>query len=217
MERANMNPDRLTELLNQVKNGKVSVEQAVKKMKHLPFEDIDFARIDHHRSLRKGFPEVIFGEGKTDRQIIEIMARMKKNKDNILVTRLDAQKAAKVRRRFPEADYHPLSRVLTCLSKPIKTQESRGLVLVISAGTSDMPVAEEALLTAQIMGNPTEYLYDVGIAGLAPPDGQTGKDPFGFGFDRRGRDGRGPAQRGRGVGGPAGHCRSHQHRLRGQL
>ena len=99
-----MHQDRLTELLNQVKNGKVSVDQAVKKMKHLPFEDIDFARIDHHRSLRKGFPEVIFGEGKTDRQIIEIMARMKKNKDNILVTRLDAQKAAKVRRRFPEAD-----------------------------------------------------------------------------------------------------------------
>jgi pyridinium-3,5-biscarboxylic acid mononucleotide synthase len=161
-----MNPDRLKDLLNQVKMGEVSVEQAVNKMKHLPFEDIDFARIDHHRSLRKGFPEVIFGEGKTDRQIIEIMARMKKNKDNILVTRLDAQKAAKVRKRFPEAAYHPLSRVLTCLPKPIKTQETRGLVLVISAGTSDMPVAEEALLTAQIMGNPVEYLYDVGIAGL---------------------------------------------------
>jgi NCAIR mutase (PurE)-related protein len=166
MEGRNMNPDRLKELLNQVKMGEVSVEQAVIKMKHLPFEDIDFARIDHHRSLRKGFPEVIFGEGKTAQQIIEIMARMKKNKDNILITRLDGQKAAKVRKRFPEADYHPLSRVMTCLSKPIKTQETRGLVLVISAGTSDMPVAEEALLTAQIMGNPVEYLYDVGIAGL---------------------------------------------------
>jgi pyridinium-3,5-biscarboxylic acid mononucleotide synthase len=161
-----MNPDRLKDLLNQVKTGQVSVEQALKKMKHLPFEDIDFARIDHHRSLRKGFPEVIFGQGKTDRQVIEIMARMKKNKDNILVTRLEAQKAAKVRKRFPEADYHPLSRVLICLAKPIKIQESRGLVLIISAGTSDMPVAEEALLTAQIMGNPVEYLYDVGIAGL---------------------------------------------------
>ena len=161
-----MNPERLKDLLIQVKWGKVSVDQAVNKMKHLPFEDIDFARIDHHRSLRKGFPEVIFGEGKTDRQIIEIMARMKKNKDNILVTRLDAKKAAPVLKRFPEAVYHPLSRVLTCLDKPVKTQASRGLVLVISAGTSDMPVAEEALLTAQIMGNPVEYIYDVGIAGL---------------------------------------------------
>jgi pyridinium-3,5-biscarboxylic acid mononucleotide synthase len=166
MEGRNMNPDSLKELLNQVKKGQVSVEQAVKKMKHLPFEDIDFARIDHHRSLRKGFPEVIFGEGKTAPQIIEIMARMKKNKDNILVTRLDVQKAATVGKRFPKADYHPLSRVMTCQSKPTKTQETRGLVLVISAGTSDMPVAEEALLTAQIMGNPVEYLYDVGIAGL---------------------------------------------------
>jgi NCAIR mutase (PurE)-related protein len=135
-------------------------------MKHLPFEDIDFARIDHHRSLRKGFPEVIFGEGKTAKQIMEIMARMKKNKDNILDTRLDAEKAALVGKRFPEAVYHPLSRVLTCHSKPVKTQAGRGLVLVISAGTSDMPVAEEALLTARIMGNPTEYLYDVGISGL---------------------------------------------------
>ncbi len=161
-----MNPDRLRDLLTQVKTGEVSVEKAVKKMKHLPFEDIDFAQIDHHRSLRKGFPEVIFGEGKTDRQIVEIMTRMKKHKDNILVTRLDAQKAGKVCKRFPEAVYHPLSRVLTCLSKPIKIQETRGLILVISAGTSDMPVAEEALLTAQIMGNPVEYLYDVGIAGL---------------------------------------------------
>src|SRR5512136_2163882 len=106
-----MNPDYLKELLTQVKNGKVSVDQAVKKMKHLPFEDIDFARIDHHRSLRKGFPEVIFGEGKTAKQIMDIMARMKNNKENILVTRLDTPKAALVSKRFPEAVYHPLSRI----------------------------------------------------------------------------------------------------------
>jgi len=161
-----MNPDRLKELLNQVKNGKVSVDQALKKMKHLPFEDIDFARIDHHRSLRKGFPEVISSKGRWAKQIMEIMARMKKNKDNILVTRLDAGKAALVCKRFPESDYHPLSRVLTCISKPVKTLPGRGLVLVISAGTSDMSVAEEAMLTALVMGNPTEYLYDVGVSGL---------------------------------------------------
>jgi NCAIR mutase (PurE)-related protein len=161
-----MNPERLRELFIQVKNGKVTVEEALKKMKHLPFEDIDFARIDHHRSLRKGFPEVIFGEGKTAAQVVEIMARMKKNKDNILVTRLEAEKAAVVQKKFPGAAYHPLSRVLTCLDKPVKKQKARGTVLVISAGTSDIPVAEEAFLTAQIMGNPVEHLYDLGIAGL---------------------------------------------------
>ncbi|MEW6184538.1 MAG: nickel pincer cofactor biosynthesis protein LarB [Thermodesulfobacteriota bacterium] len=161
-----MNPDRLKDLLKQVRSGKVSVEQAMDKMKHLPFEDIDFARIDHHRSLRKGFAEVIFGQGKTVRQIIDIMSRLKKNRENILVTRLDPVKAKAVVKHFPEAEYHPLSRVLTCLTRPVKAQTGRGLILVISAGTSDMPVAEEALLTARIMGNAVEYLYDVGVAGL---------------------------------------------------
>ena len=160
-----MNPERLKTLLKEVKEGKVSVDQAVKKMKHLPFEDIDFAQIDHHRSLRKGFPEVIFGEGKTAAQIIEIMGRMMKNHENLLVTRLDSEKADQVCRQFPEARYHPLSRVLTIIPRPVQPT-GRGPVLVISAGTSDIPVAEEAFLTAQIMGNPTEYLYDVGISGL---------------------------------------------------
>jgi pyridinium-3,5-biscarboxylic acid mononucleotide synthase len=161
-----MNPDRLKALLTQVKNGKVTVDQAVKKMKHLPFEDIDFAQIDHHRSMRKGFPEVIFGQGKTADQIIEIMARMMKNKENILVTRLGSQKSSAVCKKFPESVYYPLSKVLTVIPNPLKKQTGRGLVLVISAGTSDIPVAEEAFLTAQIMGNHTEYLYDVGISGL---------------------------------------------------
>jgi pyridinium-3,5-biscarboxylic acid mononucleotide synthase len=161
-----MNPERLKKLLNQVKAGKVSVDEAVNKMKHLPFEDIDFAQIDHHRSLRKGFPEVIFGEGKTAEQIMEIMGRMARNKENLLVTRLDAEKAEVVQKKFPKAVYHSLSRVLTIIPKPIVKTTGRGLVLVISAGTSDIPVAEEAFLTAQIMGNQTEYLYDVGISGL---------------------------------------------------
>jgi pyridinium-3,5-biscarboxylic acid mononucleotide synthase len=161
-----MNPDRLKALLTQVKNGKVSVDGALKKMKHLPFEDLDFAQIDHHRSLRKGFPEVIFGEGKTAGQIIEIMNRMIKNKENVLVTRLEPSKASAVCKKFPESAYHPLSRVLTVIPNPLKKQTGQGLVLVISAGTSDIPVAEEAFLTAQIMGNSTEYLYDVGISGL---------------------------------------------------
>jgi NCAIR mutase (PurE)-related protein len=161
-----MNPERLKRLLEEVKRGKVSVDQALNRMKHLPFEDLDFARIDHHRSLRKGFPEVVFGQGKTADQIAEIMTRMREIRENILVTRLDPEKAEVLCRKFPQAEYHPLSRVLIFLSKPLKIPKRRGLVLVISAGTSDLPVAEEALLTARVMGNPTEYLYDVGVAGL---------------------------------------------------
>jgi NCAIR mutase (PurE)-related protein len=161
-----MNPERLKRLLEEVKRGKVSVGQALNRMKHLPFEDLDFARIDHHRSLRKGFPEVVFGQGKTADQIAEIMTRMREIRENILVTRLDPEKAEVLCRKFPQAEYHSLSRVLIFLSKPLKIPKRRGLVLVISAGTSDLPVAEEALLTARVMGNPTEYLYDVGVAGL---------------------------------------------------
>ncbi len=136
-----MNPTRLKSLLIQVQKGRMSVDQALERLKHLPFEDIDFARVDHHRSLRKGFPEVIFGQGKTARQIAEIMARLRKIGENILVTRLEADKAAWVIKRFPKAEYHPLSRVLTYLSQPITPPPHRGLVLVISAGTSDLPVA----------------------------------------------------------------------------
>ncbi|MBI5584337.1 MAG: nickel pincer cofactor biosynthesis protein LarB [Deltaproteobacteria bacterium] len=161
-----MEQEQLKKLLVKVQSGKVSVEAALDKLRHLPFEDIDFARIDHHRPMRKGFPEVIFGEGKTTSQVVEIMTRMARHGNQILVTRLDADKAKTVSKKFPKAVYHPLSRVLTLEKKPLPPRSSRGTVLVMSAGTSDIPVAEEALLTARIMGNETDYFYDAGVAGL---------------------------------------------------
>jgi NCAIR mutase (PurE)-related protein len=161
-----MEQAQLKKLLAQVQNGKMSVESAMDRLRHLPFEDIDFARIDHHRPLRKGFPEVIFGEGKTASQVVEIMTRMARHGGPILVTRLDAEKARAVSKKFPKAKYHPLSRVLTLENKSPVPPKGRGTILVLSAGTSDIPVAEEALLTARIMGNKTEYLYDTGVAGL---------------------------------------------------
>jgi hypothetical protein len=161
-----MEQTQLKKLLAQVQKGKVSVEAAVDRLRHLPFEDIDFARIDHHRPMRKGFPEVIFGEGKTAAQVVEIMTRMARHGGPILVTRLDAEKARAVSKKFPKAKHHPLSRVLTLENTSPAPPKGRGTVLVLSAGTSDIPVAEEALLTARIMGNKTEYLYDTGVAGL---------------------------------------------------
>jgi hypothetical protein len=160
-----MNQEQLKKLLHQVKDNRLTVEEALVRLKHLPFENLDFARIDHHRSLRKGFPEVIFGEGKTSPQIIEIMKKMQGKGDNILVTRLDSKKANIIKKRMPKAAYYPLSRVLTLTATPI-VPKGRGTVLIISAGTSDIPIAEEALLTAQIMGNSVAYLYDVGVSGL---------------------------------------------------
>jgi len=160
-----MNQEQLKKLLHQVKDNRLTVEEALVRLKHLPFENLDFARIDHHRSLRKGFPEVIFGEGKTSPQIIEIMKKMQGKGDNILVTRLDSPKAAAIKKRMPKAVYYPLSRVLT-LTATALVPKGRGTVLIISAGTSDIPIAEEALLTAQIMGNSVAYLYDVGVSGL---------------------------------------------------
>jgi hypothetical protein len=166
LQEAIMEQEQLKKLLLKVQNGKVSIEAALDKLRHLPFEDIDFARIDHHRPMRKGFPEVIFGEGKTDRQVVEIVTRMARHGGPILATRLDADKARAVIKKFPQARYYPLSRVLTLEKKTPPPPTGRGTVLVLSAGTSDIPVAEEALLTARIMGNETDYMYDAGVAGL---------------------------------------------------
>ena len=160
-----MNVDHLTKLLENVQGGKVSVEKALQELKHLPYEEIDCATIDHHRHLRQGAPETIFGAGKTAAQVVSIMKKMAAKKNNILVTRLDREKAPPIRRAFPKAQYHPQSRVLTLLSHPVK-MEGRGTILVLCAGTSDIPVAEEAILTAQMLGNRVEHLYDVGVAGI---------------------------------------------------
>ena len=160
-----MNKKHLTDILNKVADGQLSVENARVKLEHLDYEDIDFARIDHHRTLRKGFPEVIFGQGKTSSQIIGIMEKMVPLEDIILVTRLDRQKADTICKRFQKATYFEDAGLLWHKTREPE-QTGIGKILVISAGTSDIPVAEEASLTAQAMGNDVETVFDVGVAGI---------------------------------------------------
>jgi len=163
--RNTMNPEDLRKLLERVKKGEISIDTALKTLKTLPFEDIGFATLDHHRSLRKGFPEVIWGEGKTAFQISTIIKKMRSKNHPILVTRVDAPKAASIKKSIPHITYHPASRTLTLTTGKI-TKTGKGTILVVSAGTSDIPVAEEALITATIMGNTVDHLYDVGVAGI---------------------------------------------------
>lgn len=144
---------------------KLSVETAMDMLRDLPFEDIGVANIDHHRELRRGAPEVIFGQGKKTEDIIEIMKRMDKKDERILVTRLSDEKAEKIIREFPESTYYERSKALTLSRRPVEIT-GRGTILVICAGTSDMPVAEEAAVTAGFMGNEVETVNDVGVAGL---------------------------------------------------
>jgi pyridinium-3,5-biscarboxylic acid mononucleotide synthase len=148
-----------------VQKGRVNVEKALNELKILPFEEIDCATIDHHRTLRQGVPETIFGEGKSAAQILSIMKKMENHKNNILVTRVDREKATRIKRVFRKAQYYSESRVLTAVNHPIKIV-GKGTILVVCAGTSDIPVAEEAIVTARMMGNRVEHLYDVGVAGI---------------------------------------------------
>lgn len=159
-----MDPKRLEALLRAVQEGKLSVSEGMQKLKTFPFEDIGEAMIDHHRPLRKGFPEVIFGEGKDAEQVIKIMERMVEAHENILVTRIEEKKAMVVLQQFSQATYHHRAKAITLRVGEIEA--GKGTILIISAGTSDIPVAEEAAVTAQIMGNKVETIYDVGVSGI---------------------------------------------------
>jgi len=166
-----MNEQELLKILELVKLGAFSPEKAAERLKHLPFEDLGFAKVDHHRALRQGFAEVILGKGKTPSQVAQIVRAMLGKKDshhNILVTRADAKIFAAVKRANGKlaraAKFHENSSVITIERNREIT--GKGNILVVSAGTSDMPVAEEAMLTAQMMGNRAERLYDVGVAGI---------------------------------------------------
>ena len=160
-----MNVDHLRNLLEKVQKGRVPVEKAMQELKTLPYEQIDCATIDHHRHLRQGAPETIFGAGKTAAQIVAIMKKMQSKKNNILITRLEQEKVSRIKRAFPKSRYYPQPRVLTLLNHPVK-DVGKGTILVVCAGTSDIPVAEEAIVTAQMLGNRVEHLYDVGVAGI---------------------------------------------------
>jgi len=166
-----MKERELRDLLELVRLGTLSPERAVERVKHLPFEDLGFAKVDHHRALRQGYAETVFAKGKTPTQVAEIVRAMLRHKggpQNILVTRADAKTFAMVRRVNSglgrRAKFHQLSGVITIERNPEIV--GKGLILVVSAGTSDIPVAEEALLTAQMMGNRVDHLYDVGVAGI---------------------------------------------------
>lgn len=159
-----MEPERLTALLESVARGQTTPQQALARLRHMPYEDLSFARLDHHRALRQGFPEVIYCEGKTDSQVLAIVSRMLKAKHPILATRASEALARKVRRLSRRARYHPLSRCIVIL--PERKTKPAGSVLVLSAGTSDIPVAEEAAVTAETLGSRVKTLYDVGVAGL---------------------------------------------------
>ncbi|HEX2933234.1 MAG TPA: nickel pincer cofactor biosynthesis protein LarB [Candidatus Binatia bacterium] len=160
-----MDSQRLQELLEQVRRQKLTVAQAVARLGHLPFEDLGFAKVDHHRALRRGFPEVILGQGKEAKDIAAIVRAMRRRQSNILVTRLDKEKIAALKKLRTGLKFHAVARAATWAARPVK-MTGRGAVLVVSAGTSDIPVAEEAAVTATIMGNRVERLFDVGVAGI---------------------------------------------------
>jgi NCAIR mutase (PurE)-related protein len=155
----------LKELLEKVRDGAIDVDECLERLRNLPFEDIGFASIDHHRHLRRGFPEVIYGRRKKVEQIIKIMEKMVEKEENVLVTRLSEAKARVIKKHFPKSEYHPGARILTVKGRPIE-KKGKGTILIISAGTADIPVAEEALITAQFMGNDAKTLHDVGVSGL---------------------------------------------------
>ena len=163
-----MNRLQLRQLLDDVRSGTLTPESAhqqlLQYLRHSPYENVDFARIDHHRAVRQGFPEVVYGPGKTPEQIATIAERIVGAGDNLLVTRTGVEAFNVVRQRLPTASFHEQARTITLRSTPLP--EGRGTILVVAAGTADLPVAEEAVVSAEIMGNRVERLYDVGVAGL---------------------------------------------------
>ena len=159
-----MDQTQLRELLERVRAGETDVDAAVGRLRHMPFEDIGFAKVDHHRALRHGVPEVIFGLGKTSEQVTEIALRLQAGASNLLVTRASKECAAMVVAAIPEAEYFPLSGCIRVWKD--KTMRGRGKIGIVCAGTSDIPVAEEARVTAEVMGNEVFAIHDVGVAGI---------------------------------------------------
>jgi hypothetical protein len=159
-----MTEDQIRKILEEHKAGALTSDDALGRLQALPFEDLGFANVDHHRTLRLGFPEVIFGGGKTVEQVAQIVESMHKHDHNILITRATAPQFERVKQIAPEAEFHEGARAVTIMKDT--SIRGKGTVLVVSAGTSDMPVAEEAVVTLRVMGNHVDSLYDVGVSGL---------------------------------------------------
>jgi NCAIR mutase (PurE)-related protein len=159
-----MNRLQIETLLKEVSEGQTSVDSALERLKDLPFEDLGFAKVDHHRALRTGMPEVIFSAGKTTAQVAAIFERMAKAGGNVLATRASKEASQAVAAVVPSALYHETARCITLAQAPVKP--CAGTIAVVCAGTSDLPVAEEAAVTTRLMGNNTELIADVGVAGI---------------------------------------------------
>lgn len=159
-----VNSEALRKLFQQVRKKQLSLDEAVQKLRHLPFEDLGFAKVDHHRALRQGMPEVIFGQGKTPRQVVDIFSRLAEHGGNVLATRASEEQYEAVAARIEKAEYRPLARAI--ILKRDRKRYGKGVIAVVSAGTSDIPVAEEAVVTAEMMGNQVQHIYDVGVAGI---------------------------------------------------
>jgi NCAIR mutase (PurE)-related protein len=160
-----MNINQLKKLLTRLRDGATDVATVLEELKKLPYEEMGFATLDSHRHLRQGFPEVVLGEGKEPSQIVALMEKMVERGENILVTRVGKEKVQPVRKIFKKMTYNPKAKTITLISHKIE-MKGKGEVLVMSAGTSDIPVAEEAAVTLEMMGNKVEKLYDVGVAGI---------------------------------------------------
>jgi NCAIR mutase (PurE)-related protein len=160
-----MNVKHLEKLLKDVSTGSLDLPGALDSLRRLPYENLEFATLDTHRALRQGYPEVIFGQGKTAAQIKAIIKNMLERKENVLATRVDPAKGKALKKAFPKGEYKETASTFFMKFHPIK-KTGLGTILVISAGTSDMPVAEEAAVTAECMGNTVKRLYDVGVSGI---------------------------------------------------
>jgi NCAIR mutase (PurE)-related protein len=161
-----MNEERLKKLFEEVRQGSCTVSEAIRQLKHWPAESIEFACLDHHRSLRTGFPEVVYGEDKSAEQIGAIMKNMMEKPAVVMATRVSSAKALSICQEVDGLTYHETARMLVGNEDKGEKNRHRGTILVLSAGTSDLPVAEEAYLTARYLGNPVEKIYDVGVAGI---------------------------------------------------
>lgn len=159
-----MNAESIRNLFEQVRAGELSPDDAVQKLRHFPFEDLGFAKVDHHRALRVGMPEVVFGERKTPAQVAGIFKKLAKHGSNVLATRATKEQFAAVKKIARGAKYDTAARTIV-LHRDRKLY-GKGIIVVVSAGTSDIPVAEEAVVTAELMGNEVERIYDVGVAGI---------------------------------------------------
>jgi NCAIR mutase (PurE)-related protein len=155
----------LRDLLQEVKNSNIDIEEALGKLKNLPYEDLGYANIDHHRELRNGYPEVIYCEGKTDEHILGIIQKMNEKGSNILGTRCRKETFNKIKEVYKNAEYEELSKILKIQNHDI-VNIGKGKILILTGGTSDIPVADEAYYTAKFLGNDVEKIYDVGVAGI---------------------------------------------------